>query len=374
MVCRGRLEIEFVCQFLFPLVHQRWHSENERAFHHAAGQVFLQHKPGFDGFAQTDLIGEQSASAQRSQDPERGAKLVLEPLDAAMGQAQQVVGLVRDPPTRGAFAQEIAAQIRERKKCLLGAQSRHFECQRNGWERADGARRDNCRRRSPVVAFCTHVLRGRARSLRGSAPEPFAPHAFLRLALTGQRFLLLAALLFLPAGRVRQGDEHQWVSFFDFTHRDAQRTELDSDVASHIHHFVLKPAPFRDRRRQLQRFNHWFVAVRISPGTRAEGCFGDREPLAQTHQPRANAGAVERGQIALRLFAGDPFPGQLLEAGAADSKGGLMRRGFDARPVELNATADVIQRDNQSERRGSSSRIWPRGFGRRQSQFRLRRL
>ena len=57
----------------------------------------------------------------------RGADLIFEPLDAAVRQAKQIVGLVGNPPKRRAFAQKKSAQIVQRKCRLLKLQRRHLE-------------------------------------------------------------------------------------------------------------------------------------------------------------------------------------------------------------------------------------------------------
>src|SRR5205814_7605405 len=102
---------------------------------------------------------------------------------------------------------------------------------------------------------------------------------------------------------------------------------------------------------------HWFVPVRKSSGTGDEGFVGDYELFAQARQAGANGGAVERGAIALSLVAGGKVPGQFVEAGAADSQRGLLCPGFDARPVEFNESADIIQRDHQPYGRAGGTKF-----------------
>ena len=138
------------------------------------------------------------------------------------------------------------------------------------------------------------VLRGRARHLRGLASEPFETHAFLRLAQTGLRFLLFTTFLLLAPRCFLKDDMGQRILRFDFAHHFSQRTVQDADVPSHEHHLPLKPAPFREIRRQLQRLNYWFVALYAPSGTRDDGFFGDEESLAQARQPGANGRAMER--------------------------------------------------------------------------------
>ena len=111
VVGRGRGEAELVAQFLLPLVHQRRHGQHEEPLHHAARQQFLEHEAGLDGLAQTHFVGQQGAAAQRPQHAQGGAQLVIEPLHAAIRQAEQVVGLVGNPPQRRPFAQRITAQV-----------------------------------------------------------------------------------------------------------------------------------------------------------------------------------------------------------------------------------------------------------------------
>jgi len=134
--------------------------------------------------------------------------------------------------------------------------------------------------RFPVVVLPEFGLRRRPRSLCGLALEPFAAHAFLRLAQTGLRFLLLAAFLLLAPRCFLKDDVGRRVHRFDIAHHFSQRTEQNADVPGHEHHFRLKPAPFRELRRQLQRLNDWFAALCGLSGTGVEGFFGDQESLA----------------------------------------------------------------------------------------------
>ena len=100
-----------------------------------------------------------------------------------------------------------------------------------------------------------------------------------------------------------------------------------------------------------------------------------KQAFAQLRQSGANGGAMQRAAIAFGLFAGEQVPGQFVEAGAPNPHCGFLRRRFDARPVELNQSACVIEGDHQPERgTNRGNQIWPRHLGRRQSQFRLRRL
>ena len=50
------VQMKLLLQLLFPLVHQRGHGEHEKAFDHAARQVFLDDQAGFDRFAQAHFI------------------------------------------------------------------------------------------------------------------------------------------------------------------------------------------------------------------------------------------------------------------------------------------------------------------------------
>lgn len=86
VIRRGCGEVEFVAQFLLPLIHERGHGEDEKAFDHAARKPFFERQAGFDGFAQAHFIREQRASAQRTHRAQGGAHLVIEPLNPAIGQ------------------------------------------------------------------------------------------------------------------------------------------------------------------------------------------------------------------------------------------------------------------------------------------------
>ena len=128
-------EVELVVQFLLPLIHERRHGEHEEALYHAAREPFLERKAGFDGFAQADFIREQRPSAQRPEHAQYGADLVIEALDAAIRQRDQIVGLIGYPPLRGAFAQEIAAEVFERERGFLKREFGQFDAHRHGWQR-----------------------------------------------------------------------------------------------------------------------------------------------------------------------------------------------------------------------------------------------
>jgi hypothetical protein len=109
----GHGEVEFLGQFLRPLIHQGRLGEDEEATDHAAGDVFAKDETGFDGFTEADFIGEQGAAAEGAEDTEGGADLVFEVLDAAERKAEEIVGLVGDPPLQGAFAEEPVIQMGE---------------------------------------------------------------------------------------------------------------------------------------------------------------------------------------------------------------------------------------------------------------------
>ena len=131
LVGRGGGQAEFVAQFLFPLVHERGHGQHQEPLDHAPGQQFLEHQPGLDRLAQTDLVGEQRPAPQGTEDPQGGAFLVIQMLDAAMGQAQQVVGLVGNPPQGGPLAQGVVPEVGQGEGRFLELQSGQFDAQRH---------------------------------------------------------------------------------------------------------------------------------------------------------------------------------------------------------------------------------------------------
>lgn len=123
----GDGEVEFLGQFLRPLVHQGRLGEDEEATDHASGDVFAKDETGFDGFAEADLIGEQGAAAEGAEDTEGGADLVFEVLDAAEREAEKVVGLIGDPPLQGAFAEEPVVQVGEGDEIGLELEAQRFQ-------------------------------------------------------------------------------------------------------------------------------------------------------------------------------------------------------------------------------------------------------
>ena len=118
---------EFLVQLLFPLIHERWHGEDEEALDHAAREQFFNDKTRLDRLAQAHFIREQSAPAQRPQNSHRGAQLMLQMLHLAIREAEQVIGLIGNPPERRPFPQKESAQIREGKDGVLKGERRRLE-------------------------------------------------------------------------------------------------------------------------------------------------------------------------------------------------------------------------------------------------------
>ena len=125
-------KIELVLELLLPLVHQRRHGQHQEPLDHAAREEFLEHEARFDGFAQPHFVGQERPPAQRTDDAQGGADLVFEVSDAAVGQRQQIVGLIGDPPSGGGLRQEIAAQIRQGQEAGLQRHLRQLHTDRDG--------------------------------------------------------------------------------------------------------------------------------------------------------------------------------------------------------------------------------------------------
>ena len=56
LIGRDRRQTKFIVQLLFPLVHQRRDGQHQVPLDHAPRQQFLEHQPGFDGFAQPHFV------------------------------------------------------------------------------------------------------------------------------------------------------------------------------------------------------------------------------------------------------------------------------------------------------------------------------
>ena len=89
-----------------PLADQRRRRQDQDAFGHAAQDVFLQHHPGLDGLAETDLVGQQHTAAILLQHLADGLGLIPMRLHALQRrQAEQFV-----EPLEQAEADQFAAQ------------------------------------------------------------------------------------------------------------------------------------------------------------------------------------------------------------------------------------------------------------------------
>ena len=122
----GRGQTELLAQLLFPLVHQRWDGEHQEPANHASRQQLLEHQTGFNSLAQPHFIGEQRPPPQGTEHAQSGAKLVIQSLDAAVRQTEQVIRLVGDPPQRGALAQSIIGEVRHGEGRVLIFQGRRL--------------------------------------------------------------------------------------------------------------------------------------------------------------------------------------------------------------------------------------------------------
>ena len=61
------MQAEFLAQLFTPLLYQSRWCDDEDALGHLSHQVLFDHQPGFDGFAQADLVAQQTAPAKATQ-------------------------------------------------------------------------------------------------------------------------------------------------------------------------------------------------------------------------------------------------------------------------------------------------------------------
>ena len=76
IVARGKRHVELGRHLFLPLPDQRCRSQHEYAFGHPAQQIFFQHHPRFNCFAQSDFIRQQHAPAKLLEDFAHGFDLI----------------------------------------------------------------------------------------------------------------------------------------------------------------------------------------------------------------------------------------------------------------------------------------------------------
>jgi len=86
---------ELVAEFVAPLVAERGGGKNEDAPDAAAEQQLGEDQPGFDGLAQTDVVGDQQAHAGHRQRLEQWDQLVVLDPHATVERARHRLGAER---------------------------------------------------------------------------------------------------------------------------------------------------------------------------------------------------------------------------------------------------------------------------------------
>ena len=363
LVGRHRCDAELVGQLLLPLVDQGGLRQHEEAFHHSPCEQLLDDKPRLDGLAKADLVGQQRAPAQRAQHPQRRPLLILEPGDAAEGQAEQVVGLVRDPPPGGAFAQAESSKVVQGKRRLLQGQLRRADRHRHGRRGLPHAQRRRCRgarrfvrprrpggiglRLIPQTALLPQPfgIQPAPLGLRGALLLPLCP-AFL-MACDFESHLLLA-LQGKPAGR-RAPNPHD-------------NGHLRQDIHDPTRHRILRPEGRLLLPPRLGR-----AGLGLFPQNGELGRIGRKTP-----QPRveriSDAGDVFPGRLGLRGLAHLKTPNQPPGLAEGNLAGGTNFPGVGIAPDEFRLPGKRVE--NDAERQGRTGRQAGQGPRQRDSERR----
>src|SRR5262245_51272766 len=105
-VGRGKGQAELVLQLLLPLADEGGWRQYQGALSHAAQRVFLEHHTGFNGLAESHLVGEQNAATKLLEHLAHGLDLMQQGLEAGeVRQAQKLVESLRQPEMGEPFAQ-----------------------------------------------------------------------------------------------------------------------------------------------------------------------------------------------------------------------------------------------------------------------------